>query len=238
MVGYQFSKATLGGGYPVVTKVQGKEHVGSIGCLVTDGVRYFALTNQHVAGEAGSEIFTLLQGDGRRIGTSARRSVRSEPFQKLFPGFPGSSTRGNLDIGLIDVDDLADWTAQVFGLGVLGPLAEFNAHTASLDWIGTPAAAHGAHSGDLRGEIKALFYRYRTIGGVDYVSDFLLGGVGDEPLKTMPGIQERSGASSRHGAVGQRGNDLQAIQAWTRAEKRAHRASFTVPSRSNGAGRS
>lgn len=185
--GYQFSKRLMGGGYPVVTKVQGQEHVGSVGCLVTDGVRHFALTNQHVAGEAGSEIFTLLQGDGTKIGTSAKRSLRSEPFQKLYPGFPGASTRSNLDIGLIDVDDLAAWTAQIFGLGVLGPLVEFNVHTASLDWIGTAAMAYGAHSGELHGEIKALFYRYRTIGGLDYVSDFLLGGVGDEALRTMPG---------------------------------------------------
>ncbi len=187
LAGYQFTQQLMGGGYPVVTNVQGKEHTGSVGCLVTDGVRHFALTNQHVAGESGSEIFTLLQGDARRIGTSAKRSLRSLPFQKLYPGFPGATTRGNLDAGLIDVDDLADWTAQVFGLGVLGQMIEFNANTASLDWIGTQVYAHGAHSGDLRGEIKALFYRYRTTGGTDYVSDFLIGGVEKKPLTTMPG---------------------------------------------------
>jgi hypothetical protein len=187
LMGYQFSKELMGGGYPVITQVQGKEHVGSVGCLVTDGVRHFALTNQHVAGEAGSEICTLIQGKSRRIGVSARRSLRSEPFENLYPGFAGSTTRSNLDAGLIDVDNLADWTAQLFGLGVLGPLAEFNCSTASLDWIGTQVVAHGAHSGDLRGEIKALFYRYRTVGGADYISDFLIGGVGKAPLMTMPG---------------------------------------------------
>jgi hypothetical protein len=187
LVGYQFTRQLMGGGYPLITKVQGQEHVGSVGCLVTDGVRHFALTNQHVAGEAGSDIFTLLQGDGRRIGTSARRSLRSLPFRKLYPGFPGESTRANLDAGLVDVDDLPDWTAQIFGLGVLGPLLEFNVHTASLDWIGTQAVAYGAHSGNLKGEIKALFYRYRTVDGVDYVSDFLIGGTDGTPLATMPG---------------------------------------------------
>lgn len=185
--GYQFTSQLMGGGYPLVTKVQGQEHVGSVGCLVTDGVRHFALTNQHVAGEEGSEIFTLLQGDGRRIGVSARRSLRSLPFCDLYPGFPGETTRANLDAGLVDMDELPDWTAQIFGLGVLGPLLEFNVHTASLDWIGTQAVAYGAHSGNLKGEIKALFYRYRTIDGVDYVSDFLLGGTGGVPLATMPG---------------------------------------------------
>jgi len=187
LIGYQFSQNTIGGGYPVYTEVQGREHVGSIACVVTDGARHFALTNQHVAGNAGSEVFALLQGDGRRIGYSANRSVRSVPFEKLYPGLPGATTRGNLDVGLIEIDNLADWSAQVYGLGVLGPVAEFNANTASLDWIGTPAVAHGAHSGDLQGEVKALFYRYRTMGGVDYVSDFLIGGVGEAPLTTQPG---------------------------------------------------
>ena len=187
LAGYQFTRQMMGGGYPVVTNVQGQEHVGSVGCVVTDGVRHFALTNQHVAGEAGSEIFTLLQGDGRRIGASARRSLRSAPFRKLYPGFPGETTRANLDAGLVDMDELPDWTAQIFGLGVLGPLLEFNVHTASLDWIGTQAVAYGAHSGNLKGEIKALFYRYRTIDGVDYVSDFLMGGTDGAPLTTMPG---------------------------------------------------
>ncbi len=187
LIGYQFTQQLMGGGYPVLTQVQGEEHVGSVGCLVTDGVRHFALTNQHVAGEAGSQIYTLLQGDARRIGVSARRSIRSRPFPSLYPGFPGQFTRGNLDAGLIDVDDLSDWTAQIFGRGVLGPMIEFDANTASLDWIGTPVVAHGAHSGSLAGEIKALFYRYRSVGGVDYVSDFLIGGVHGKPLATMPG---------------------------------------------------
>ena len=111
---------------------------------MTDGARHFALTNQHVAGTAGNEVFTLLQADGRRIGKSANRSVRSVAFEKLYPGFPGATTRGNLDVGLIEMDNLADWTAQIYGLGVLGPVAEFNVNTASLDWIGTPAVAHGA----------------------------------------------------------------------------------------------
>ncbi|MGH9656549.1 MAG: S1/P1 Nuclease, partial [Bryobacteraceae bacterium] len=187
LVGYQFSRRLMGGGYPVVTQVQGSEHVGSVGCLVTDGTRHFALTNQHVAGDGGSEIFTLLQGDARRIGVSAKRSVRSKPFQDLYPGFPGAFTRSHLDVGLIEVDDLANWTARIFGLGVLGPLIEFNVHTASLDWIGTHAVAHGAHSGALKGEVKALFYRYRSLDGVDYVSDFLIGGIDGEALPTMPG---------------------------------------------------
>src|SRR5438045_621296 len=37
-----------------------------------------------------------------------------------------------------------------------------------------PAVAVGSVSGRLEGRIKALFYRYKSLGGYDYVSDFLI----------------------------------------------------------------
>ena len=198
LVGYQFSKQLMGGGYPVITKVQGKEHVGSVGCLVTDGVRHFALTNQHVAGEAGSEIFTLLQGDGRRIGVSAtsigpQRSLSANSI----PDFPGESTRANLDIGLIDVDDLAGLDRPDIRAR-RARTACWNSMSIPSAWTGSAptVVAHGAHSGNLKGEIKALFYRYRVIDGVDYVSDFLMGGTDGAPLANHARrFRERCGAS-------------------------------------------
>ena len=51
-----FASHVIGGGYPVVTEVQGRDHVGTIACLVTDGERYYALTNQHVAGRRGRKF--------------------------------------------------------------------------------------------------------------------------------------------------------------------------------------
>src|SRR5262249_50072826 len=50
-----FKSDLVGGGYPIVADVQGKRHVGSIGCLVTNGSEVFALTNGHVAGDMGRE---------------------------------------------------------------------------------------------------------------------------------------------------------------------------------------
>src|SRR5262249_25512981 len=92
-----------------------------------------------------------------------------------------------LDVGLIDVDDVAQWTSQVFGLGALGTPIDFDTSTANLDWVGCKVVAHGAASGRLEGEIKALFYRYRSIAGTDYVTDYLIGGRGNQPLPTAPG---------------------------------------------------
>src|SRR5262249_24203870 len=40
----------IGGGYPVMTDVQGRTRVASVGCLVTDGDLIYAITNQHVTG--------------------------------------------------------------------------------------------------------------------------------------------------------------------------------------------
>jgi hypothetical protein len=67
------------GGYPVLTDVQGREHVGSIACLTTDGDRYYALTNQHVTGTEGREIYTVVKGQRVRVGVSARMSLRKAP---------------------------------------------------------------------------------------------------------------------------------------------------------------
>jgi hypothetical protein len=41
-----FPGQLMGGGYPVLTTVQGQQHVSSIGCLVTDGDSVYALTNK------------------------------------------------------------------------------------------------------------------------------------------------------------------------------------------------
>ncbi|HKF59251.1 MAG TPA: S1/P1 Nuclease [Blastocatellia bacterium] len=182
-----FSSNVIGGGYPVLTDVQGKEHTGSVACLVTDGDRYYALTNQHVAGSPGREVYTVVKGQRTRVGVADDSALRKAPFTSIYPGFAGANTQSNLDIGLIDVDDVAIWTAQIFGLGVLGPIISFDHYNASLDWIGVPVIAHGAAGGCLKGEIKALFYRYGTLNGTDYVSDFLIGGRADQPLTTAPG---------------------------------------------------
>ena len=51
-----FPNGYIGGGYVTFANVQGRQHMGSIGCLVTDGDLTYSLTNRHVAGAAGREI--------------------------------------------------------------------------------------------------------------------------------------------------------------------------------------
>lgn len=183
-----FPPDLIGGGYPVFTEEQGEQRIGSLGCLVTDGSRVYALTNRHVAGEEGETIFTFMRGQRMPIGVTHGSQLGKKRFGEVYGGWPGGRTFSNLDAALIRIDDLSDWTAQVFGVGELDTPVDLNVDTISLDLIGCPVRGFGAASGELMGEIQALFYRYRSVGGFDYVSDLLIGPRGDgRPLMTRPG---------------------------------------------------
>jgi hypothetical protein len=173
---YHFSlpNSFIGGGYVTLASIQQREHVGSIGCLVTDGDLTYALTNRHVTGPAGREMFTLFSGKHTRIGVSHANQVTSRPFSKMYDGWAGANVQLHLDAGLIQVDDIADWTAQVASIGSMSEWLDFTTDNLTLDLIGEYVRAYGAASGELRGAILALFYRYSTAGGTDYVADFLI----------------------------------------------------------------
>jgi hypothetical protein len=132
------------------------------------------LTNRHVSGAAGREIFTLFSGKRTRIGVSHANQVTSRPFSKMYDGWAGANVQLHLDAGLIQVDDIADWTAQVASIGSMSEWLDLTTDNLTLDLIGEYARAYGAASGELRGAILALFYRYSTAGGTDYVADFLI----------------------------------------------------------------
>jgi len=188
-----FPSHLVGGGYPAITTVQGQQHVGTIGCLVTDGDSVYALTNKHVTGdvpanETRREIYTFTNGKRCKIGITDNKQLGKCYFSEVYEDWPGKHTYINLDAGLIKLDDLNDWTAQVFGLGEIDEIIDLNIHTISLDLIGCPVKAFGGASGQMIGEIQALFYRYKSMGGFDYVSDFLIGSIRKEiPLVTHPG---------------------------------------------------
>jgi hypothetical protein len=182
----QFSRGLVGGGYPILSTVQGEDRIGSVGCLVTDGHSVFALTNRHVAGPAGQEALTVADGGRHRVGESSPRALGKVDFAAAYPGWKSLRTHVNLDAGLVRVDDISGWTSQVFGIGEIGELIDANVDTLSLEVIDTPVRAYGSISGRLEGTIKALFYRYRTVGGFDYVADFLIGPRENDKTETVP----------------------------------------------------
>ncbi len=170
-----FPKSLIGGGYLLASDVQGREHLGSVGSLVTDGNQIYALTNRHVTGEEGREIYSVFGETKVRIGVSDRKQIAKKPFADAYDGWPGTHVLSNLDAGLVRVDDVSQWTTQVVGLGSLDRPADLTTDTITLDLIGCPVCAFGGASGPLLGQIDALFYRYKSVGGIDYVADLLIG---------------------------------------------------------------
>jgi hypothetical protein len=177
----------MGGGFPLVCEVQGQERVASVGCLVTDGHTTYALSNRHVTGPAGVRVFTELRGTRVEIGRSSRKQLTRLSFSEAYPQYPGRRTFLNVDVGLIEVSDVNDWTSQVYGIGPIGELADLSEQNISLRLIDQDVMAYGAASGKLRGKIKALFYRYKSVGGYDYVADFLIAPDPKSTRQTLPG---------------------------------------------------
>jgi hypothetical protein len=98
----------------------------------------------------------------------------------MYPGWPGAHLFVNADVGLVDIDDINCWRTDVFQVGQLGPIADLNVSNMALSIIGTKVRGFGAGSGQIYGQVSALFYRYRAMGGIEYVSDFLIGPTASE----------------------------------------------------------
>jgi len=167
-------ETAIGGGFPLLIRNQGLLRTASAGCLVSDGHTIYALTNRHVCGEPGEPVHARLRGEEVEIGHACERQLTRLPFTEVYPSFAGKQTYLNLDVGLVEVDDARDWTSSVYGIGEVGALADLNEQNLGLQLIDHPVSAFGAASGHLEGRIKALFYRYKSVGGYDYVADLLI----------------------------------------------------------------
>ena len=182
----------LGGGYAGLRDHQGERSVGTFACLVRKAGSYFALTNRHVAGGETEEVSAVVRGETLVIGRTSNIAVDRLLMTTVFPEWAGSRTYLTLDAGLVRIEDIRDWTSQVFGIGEIGDLFDATAQTVGLDLIGLPMRAFGATSGVAEGEIFALFFRYQSLGGFDYASDVLIGPRADAksagaPPLTRPG---------------------------------------------------
>jgi hypothetical protein len=183
----KFPSLSLSGGYPVKTTVQKVDRIASLGCLVTDGHTTYALTNRHVAGTPRQVLSSVLGGKSLEIGVSSDKQLGRLPFEEVYKGWPGEDTYLNADVGLIELNDLRQWSPGIYGVGRLGPLQDLDVNNFTTNLIGCPVRAYGCASGRLLGRIAAFFYRYRGVGGFEYVSDFLIGSRTEEPLQTRPG---------------------------------------------------
>ncbi|WP_010189043.1 hypothetical protein [Sphingomonas sp. PAMC 26605] len=183
----RWPESYVGGGCPLFAEVQGDVRRGTVGCLVTDGHKTFALTNRHVAGEPDTVLSASLRGDVTPVGVASKRSLTRLPLDDVFPTFSAQRTFLTLDVGLVDVDVVGDWTSRVFGLeGELGAVVDLNEDNLGTQLIDQRMEAFGAVSGHLVGRIKALFYRHKALAGYEYVSEFLIAPE-DGQAQTCPG---------------------------------------------------
>ena len=96
------------------------------------------------------------------------------PFETVYPDLVSHRAYLTLDAGLVEVDEVADWSSQTYGLPPAGPFADLSEHNLTTKLVNAEVVAFGAASGYLRGRIAALLFRYRSIGGYDDITDFLI----------------------------------------------------------------
>jgi len=166
----------LGGGYTCKRVHQHEEGFGTIACLVKKKGTYYALTNTHVAGGENEEVCSFIRNDYHPIGKTSNIEIERVTFNELFPGWANYSALMTIDAGLIRIDNIQDWTAQVFGIGEIDEVYDATPCTITLDLVTCPVKGFGGYSGrPVEGEIKALFYRFQSLGQYDYSTDVLIG---------------------------------------------------------------
>ena len=180
----------LGGGYSCLRDHQGMQSFGTISCLVKKGGSFYALTNRHVAGGTGEQIRGFVRTGYQPIGTSAGVAVDRQLMSEVFPRWPGANVYLTLDAGLIRIDDINGWTAQVYGIGEIGELFNATEYSLTLDMIGCPVRAFGATSGFLEGQIAALFFQYESASSFSYATDVLIAPRANQDLRRHPNITQ------------------------------------------------
>lgn len=170
-----FPSNFAGPGFPLITFEQEQERIASTGCLVTDGNLVYALTNKHVAGKPGNLIFTKLGNEIIKVGVTSEKQISKLPFSEVYNEWPGNKILLNMDVCLVELFDLNEWKTDIFNIGDIGMLADLSTYNFSLNLINEKVISNGAVSGLSEGRILGLFYRYKSVGGFEYVSDFIIG---------------------------------------------------------------
>ena len=166
-----------GPGSPIINEdAQGVERLGTAGCIVRDGQKYYAITNNHVLGACKSEIKAYRGNKCNPIGFTSKKFLTRKLIHEVYPTYEYTNQYLQMDIGLIELNNILDWKADAFSLqGDVGSVVDLYDKNFSLKLIGQKVSGHGALSGKVEGEIQGLFYRYKSLAGYEYISDFLIG---------------------------------------------------------------
>jgi len=176
---------------------QGMTRLATAGCIVRDGERYYVLTNRHVVGRPNTRIKALQNHRAPEIGASSDKGITRVDFAEVYPHFRSTNQRLLMDVGLIAVDDILQWKTEVPGIAPVGPILDLYDNSLSLKLITMKVVGQSAISGLIRGEIHGLFYRYKAMGGSEYMSDFLIGpesyGLGEARQEELEALEKKHG---------------------------------------------
>lgn len=190
----------LAPGVPLINDdAQGVQRIGTAGCMVKDGERYYVLTNRHVAGPEGTRIAAWNGHRPVEVGRTSDKGITRLAFKDVYPHFTSTYQYLLMDVGLVEVFDIQRWTTKFSGIAPVDNVLDLYDNSFSLHLIGMNVVGLGAVSGLIRGEIHGLFYRYKSIGGYEYLADFLIG-----PDTTMYGdtAEQERAVSVLHGDSG------------------------------------
>jgi hypothetical protein len=132
----------IGGGYPIVIDVQQRQR--SPASVSGHRQSHDLRADQPPVQATGEQVYSIVRGQRVPIGRASDKQLTRLPFSEVYPDFAARRTYLNLDIGLIEIDDVNDWTSQIYGLGEIGQLADLSEQNISLRLIGADVVAHGA----------------------------------------------------------------------------------------------
>ena len=166
----------LGPGIGIINEDgQGITKMATAGGIVRDGERYYLLTNKHAIGAAGTPINALQAHRRPEIGVTSEKGITRTDFGTTYPHFASASQHLLIDVGLVDLDDITEWKTDFPGISPVEPVLDLYDNSFTLKLISMKVVGHSAVTGDIRGEIHALFYRFKAMGGSEYLTDFLIG---------------------------------------------------------------
>ena len=84
----RFPNNLIGGGFPLLMHSQGVDWLATVGCLVADGHKYYALTNKHVTGEGGDFVYSKFGDEKVKIGIASGKTLGKENFSDLYEEWP------------------------------------------------------------------------------------------------------------------------------------------------------
>lgn len=192
-----------GPGNPVINRdAQGINRIATAGCIVKDSEKYYVLTNKHASGKKGTMMYSVKGYQDVPIGTTSVKGISRKNVKEVYPHFLSEYQYLQMDIGLIEVDDIKGWKTDIAGIPNVEDVLDLYDNNFTLQLIGCKVTGLSAISGMLHGEIQGLFYRYKAIGGYEYLSDFLIGPRSNPEQPGTAAEETERGFNVHHGDSG------------------------------------